>query len=412
MANSDIKAASYIFDGDGVLTHLQVDGKQYGIADLKHTPSGGGQAITLEGDKLTAAITKATEGLPKEAPLSAVKFDHLHGFANQHKAIFEGGAHPLQHIVDAEPFAAAYKTAAQGGSKDGLIKLMVNEAEHGAHLKYVPEEHVTVFRRAMEAEKAGSFAALKTNLKDGRAISEKLVGINFSDAKFDAAGAVDKEIERILGGHHTKERPVGELKGFISEEAHAHVKASGSSYTGVDHAIRGFGDKVDASRKLLTTEADKLQQLRKQQKSIIPSRAATKANLAEQIKTVESNIAAHLEGSAAHGVAYNSLPDHVRKTLDSSALIKTAGTKAASEIGGEVSKGPGFVSKLFLKSEAEIAEKGISGIKKLHFGKAAGWAAGVVAVAYLAGVGRNPDKGKYTEQALASQGQQASVGVA
>lgn len=81
---------------------------------------------------------------------------------------------------------------------------------------------------------------------------------------------------------------------------------------------------------------------------------------------------------------------------------------SATEKGGKIG---GFVSKIFVRGDA--AEKGLTGIRKLSIGKTGAVAAGAVALAYVAGVGRNP-KGKYTEQVAQQQldGQQASVGVA
>lgn len=135
----------------------------------------------------------------------------------------------------------------------------------------------------------------------------------------------------------------------------------------------------------------------------------------EALKAAEAELkAAQAEVQKLHGGKFGkALNKSIPKDLahEVSALDASFGKTIGHEV-AEAGKARGFVSKLFLKTEEAIAKDGLSGIRKLHYGKAAGWAAGVVGVAYLAGVGRNPNKGKYTEQVQQLDGQQAGVGVA
>lgn len=412
--SKETKSASFIFSDDGVLTHLQHDGKQFDAATLTHTPTGGGTAITLSGNDLSAAITKATEGLPKDKPLGAKHFDSLAGFAKTHDAAFIGGQNPLSHIVDHHTLSEAYKA----GDKSAVAAYLVNEAEAGAHLKIIPEENVAGFRRKLEVAKEGSYEAFKTNIADGRKISDKLLATKWSDAKFDKAGSMERHIDSVLGSHHTTKRPVSELGGFISTEASEHITKSGAAYSDASHAIEQFGEKIGKSEAFLTEQAEKLHQLNKKP---LFARAATKEANASAAKALEESIAKHLEESAAHGVAYKNLPEHVTKTLNSSSVIKTAGTKAASEVGVEATKS-GF--RLWTASAEQLAERAAKGASMTGLkgalwnnrsmtGRAAIIGVPVVVAGYMAGIGRNPDKGKYTEQALAqqaSQGQGMVVG--
>lgn len=77
--------------------------------------------------------------------------------------------------------------------------------------------------------------------------------------------------------------------------------------------------------------------------------------------------------------------------------------KKASVLTGEAGKTRGFISKLLTK-EGELA-KGAKGIwsNRTVTGKVALVGIPLVGAAYIAGVGRNPEKGKYAEQVTAQQ---------
>lgn len=326
-------------------------------------------------------------------------------------AIEEGGAKLSNEVKEALP-ALIKNLHGTGVASERLTEvssLVHNAAELATAEKDVAE---TILKNNPKAAnyltKAGE-DALKAKGVDLEAVAKEAAEIA---KRADNVKAVSKELDALLSvkkvDHAAVNRTLAKNIEIIDElkpSADALKNAKGYNFEAAKSAIKTE----------FATESQKLAEAVGKWKN---AKYTIEAKLpGEALKAAEADLkAAQAEVAKLHGGKFGKalnkeIPEALQKevaALDAS-FGKTIGHEVASEAG---KGGRGFVSKLFLKSEAEIAEKGISGIKKLHFGKAAGWAAGIVGVAYLAGVGRNPDKGKYTEQALASQGQQAGVGVA
>ncbi len=411
---ADINNANFVFGANrGQALKLEVDAKSYKWDAAKgnfiHTPTGGGAEKILRGEKLHDALSKASESIKTAGISETHHFDQLHEVAAAKK--FRGAEHPLEYIIESGKFREAYK----GNDLGALGKMMVTEAEEGAHLKFVPSEEVSTFRRNLIKGDEHAFANFKGDVKNARNFSSDILAVDFTDPKFDKPHAIDGEVDGLVGKYGTKERPASNFKGYVSEEASTHIRKS-TSYTGAEHAIDRFAEKSTAATAHYTEQAEKLVGLRKtaEAKFGLPK---TKAAAKAEIEVIEKGVADHLGQSAAHGAGYQELPKHVRNTLDSAANIKTAGTKAISDLGagaGKAAKDGGFFTK-GAGDLAKFAEKDLKGMKGLwnkrtFAGKAALIGVPTVAVAYMAGIG---SKGKHTDQVMQqSLDQGQGVGIA
>lgn len=410
---ADINNASFGFGAKSSdALKLEVDAKSYvwdaGKKDFFHTPTSGKEQL-LRGDKLHGALSKAGEAIKTTGVSEPHHFDQLHEVATAKN--FRGAEHPLAHIREAGKFRTAYAA----GDATALGKLMVTEAEEGAHLKLVPSDEVSTFRRNLVKADEHAFENLKGDVGNARKLSADIIATDFADAKFDKAHALEGHVDGLVGKYGTKERPVANLKGLVSDEASKHI-AKNTVYSGADHAIEQFAVKAENSKTFLTEKAEELVKLRKTANSnfALPK---TKATAKAEIEVIEKSVEKHLGLSAAHGAGYQELPKHVRNTLDTAANVKTAGSKAVSDLGAGIEKAAkdgGWLTKKAadLKDFKPEQLKGMKGLwnNRNLAGKAALVGIPAVAIAYVAGVGT---KGKHVDQAMQqSLDQGQGVGVA
>ena len=177
---------------------------------------------------------------------------------------------------------------------------------------------------------------------------------------------------------------------------------------------------VDAAKSAITSKAAAAEPLMKEallQKAILASEPAEAAKKAAEtaLKNAEDGLG-KIYGDEFGKAFTTQIKGEVQKAAPELAKEMHGHYPQYGHLGEEAAtaagKGRGFVAKIFLKSEEKLGEiaakegKAVSElglINKLSKRKAGGIIAGAVALGYVAGVGRNPDKGKHVEQLAAQE---------
>lgn len=285
---------------------------------------------------------------------------------------------------------------------DSLKGLKVEEAEallvKNSHLKALLTTEETSRLNQLGVDLAGiekKAAAVLSQTQNVETLTKELNTL-LSAEKFDA---------KAVGSFMTKHAHQLE---HITPSAEALGKAAISSngkYS-YEHAVQTVVAEVEQhATKVKGLLGEWLEHQRVAKLDPNPSKVSAAKEAAAKIETELKPILGGEYGEAIKGKLPKELVENA--SHHGGDLGKSLAT-GATEKGGKIG---GFVSKIFVRGDA--AEKGLTGIRKLSIGKTGAVAAGAVALAYVAGVGRNP-KGKYTEQVAQQQldGQQASVGVA
>ncbi|OYW14418.1 MAG: hypothetical protein B7X02_00060 [Rhodospirillales bacterium 12-54-5] len=329
----------------------------------------------LEGTELKTAIEHAAKGVASTGSLKPHQYEGVLAIANDLEATaYKGSVSPLQHVLDSEPYHAAYKDAlhadtltAANGRKD-LANLRILNDSAATIEGNIPEQLKRDFNLSFATPEAR--VAYDADIRKGNAFVKDVQAAKFGSAElYPTTGAAQKKMDAILKAHYDPKTGLQPLKQWMTPEADALLVDSHELHAGgMRGAINSFENRVKQSTEFLTGSGGQVGQKGvaeeiKNYNTIIEQntgwRGNKKALAAAQkgLETLEVRLTEHatLHGDA-HAVAFSALDKGEQQMLKSFKSYESAISKAATGVGSSVAAAAGQAAEAGRTWGAKLTE--------------------------------------------------------
>ena len=398
----------------------------------------------------------------KSAAGSSITFDFdgtEHVLDLQNKTLTPKGSAALNMGDDgAKPILDAFVGEVKKSSAkldDGVKKVLQGGLQNidASHLTDTEtlEEMQKAAKAAASIESANTnvAAAQKNLLKNPaaesfltRATQESLITKKLDFAKLESLQAAQQKLRELITAESPK---VDSIKSLLIDHADHAEEMLGNIKETNPNEVLGVAKKLNILNinELITTPISTAADKAKSLVADIISQAKSVENIkaqknpdAEALKAAEENLTKSVEafkketgGEFGHkvaekvkaGLSTGEAEAFAKASKDADAHLQLQLKKAGVAVDAAKTAektGRGFKATAFFASEEKLAErlaknsgKELGFIKSLSGLKALGWGVGAVTAVYLTGIGRNPDKGKYTSM-VAANDQQPQQGAA